>query len=68
MHKISRILLTGLILSAPLQVMAKVDSIVLGMGCFWGAEKRMAAIPGVLEVESGYAPGVMPLASATTTC
>lgn len=34
-----------------------VESIVLGMGCFWGAEKRMAAIPGVLDVESGYANG-----------
>ncbi|MCL2523784.1 MAG: peptide-methionine (S)-S-oxide reductase MsrA [Betaproteobacteria bacterium] len=34
-----------------------VDSIVLGMGCFWGAEKRMEAIPGVLDVESGYANG-----------
>lgn len=33
------------------------DSIVLGMGCFWGAEKRMAAIPGVVDVESGYANG-----------
>ncbi len=36
---------------------ATTDSIVLGMGCFWGAEKRMAAIPGVLDVESGYANG-----------
>jgi peptide methionine sulfoxide reductase msrA/msrB len=36
---------------------AAVDSIVLGMGCFWGAEKRMSAIPGVLDVESGYANG-----------
>ena len=27
------------------------------MGCFWGAEKRMAAIPGVIDVESGYANG-----------
>jgi len=33
------------------------ESIVLGMGCFWGAEKRMSAIPGVLDVESGYAGG-----------
>ena len=32
-------------------------SIVLGMGCFWGAEKRMSAIPGVTSVESGYANG-----------
>ena len=23
------------------------DYIVLGMGCFWGAEKRMGEIPGV---------------------
>ncbi len=36
---------------------AKADSIVLGMGCFWGAEKYMSAIPGVTDVESGYAGG-----------
>jgi len=36
---------------------AKTDSIVLGMGCFWGAEKYMAKIPGVTNVESGYAGG-----------
>ena len=36
---------------------AVTDSIVLGMGCFWGAERRMAAVPGVLDVESGYANG-----------
>jgi peptide methionine sulfoxide reductase msrA/msrB len=41
----------------PAKAGATVDSIVLGMGCFWGAEKRMAAIPGVLDVESGYANG-----------
>ncbi len=35
----------------------QVDSIVLGMGCFWGAEKRMSALPGVVDVESGYANG-----------
>ena len=33
------------------------DSIVLGMGCFWGAEKRMSALPGVVDVVSGYAGG-----------
>ncbi len=36
---------------------ARTESIVLGMGCFWGAEKRMSEIPGVLDVESGYAGG-----------
>ncbi|WP_144394671.1 peptide-methionine (S)-S-oxide reductase MsrA [Pleionea sediminis] len=33
------------------------DSIVLGAGCFWGAEKRYQAIPGVLNAISGYAGG-----------
>ncbi len=32
-------------------------SIVLGAGCFWGAEKRYAAIPGVVDAVSGYADG-----------
>lgn len=32
-------------------------SIVLGLGCFWGAEKRFAKIPGVIDVVSGYADG-----------
>jgi peptide methionine sulfoxide reductase msrA/msrB len=36
------------------------DSIVLGMGCFWGAEKRMAELSGVVDVESGYANGDVP--------
>ncbi|MBV1776189.1 peptide-methionine (S)-S-oxide reductase MsrA [Burkholderiaceae bacterium DAT-1] len=33
------------------------ESVVLGMGCFWGAEKRMGALPGVIAIESGYANG-----------
>ena len=36
---------------------AGTESIVLGMGCFWGAEKRMSALQGVIDVESGYANG-----------
>jgi peptide methionine sulfoxide reductase msrA/msrB len=36
------------------------DSIVLGMGCFWGAEKRMSELPGVVDVISGYAGGSYP--------
>lgn len=34
------------------------NSIVLGAGCFWGAEKRYAAIPGVVDAVSGYAGGM----------
>lgn len=33
------------------------DFIVLGMGCFWGAEKRMSEMAGVVAVESGYSNG-----------
>jgi peptide methionine sulfoxide reductase msrA/msrB len=29
----------------------------LGMGCFWGSEKRMQGLTGVLDVEAGYAGG-----------
>jgi peptide methionine sulfoxide reductase msrA/msrB len=36
---------------------ASIDTIVLGMGCFWGAEKRMGELPGVTGVEVGYANG-----------
>jgi len=44
-------------LGLALTAQAATDSIVLGMGCFWGAEKRMGELPGVLNVESGYANG-----------
>jgi len=33
------------------------ESIVIGLGCFWGPEKRFAQIPGVIDVVSGYADG-----------
>ncbi|MGA1562313.1 MAG: peptide-methionine (S)-S-oxide reductase, partial [Gammaproteobacteria bacterium] len=36
---------------------SNVETIVVGMGCFWGAEKRMAALKGVLDTEVGYAGG-----------
>ena len=31
--------------------------IVFGMGCFWGAEKKLSSIPGVKETKVGYAGG-----------
>ena len=31
--------------------------IILGSGCFWGAEKGYEAMPGVLDAVSGYADG-----------
>ena len=40
-----------------IQATKHLESIVLGSGCFWGEEKRYEAIPGVVEVVSGYADG-----------
>ena len=58
MNPLSRLLIVAIVIAAtPVHAIAKTDSIVLGMGCFWGAEKRMAAVPGVIDVESGYAGG-----------
>lgn len=37
--------------------LAQTQTIAFGMGCFWGAEKRMAALEGVVDVESGFAGG-----------
>ncbi|HBF08202.1 MAG TPA: peptide methionine sulfoxide reductase [Gammaproteobacteria bacterium] len=34
-----------------------VETIVFGAGCFWGVEKRTAALDGVMDVVSGYANG-----------
>ena len=34
-----------------------IKSLVLGSGCFWGAEKGYDSIPGVIETISGYADG-----------
>ena len=34
-----------------------IQSIVLGSGCFWGAEKGYEALPGVIDAISGYADG-----------
>ncbi len=40
-----------------------IQTIVLGMGCFWGAEKRLSELNGVVDVESGYAGGDNPNAN-----
>ena len=36
----------------------KKEVIYLAGGCFWGLEKYMEVIPGVVDVVSGYANGV----------
>ena len=34
-----------------------IQKIVFGAGCFWGAEKEYASIPGVIDAVSGYSDG-----------
>lgn len=51
-------LLVITLLACSVNVLARTgDSIILGMGCFWGAEMRMNTLPGILDVEAGYANG-----------
>ena len=33
------------------------EIIVVGMGCFWGAERKMWQLPGVYSTQAGYAGG-----------
>lgn len=43
--------------SANMPASSHVKTIVLGSGCFWGAEKGYEALPGVIDAVSGYADG-----------
>ncbi len=43
--------------SADMPASSHVKTIVLGSGCFWGAEKGYQALPGVVDAVSGYADG-----------
>ena len=33
--------------------------IYLAGGCFWGVQKYMSLIPGIVETETGYANGIL---------
>src|SRR5690606_16604443 len=35
-------------------------TVLLGMGCFWGAERRLWNIPGVWVTAAGYSGGLTP--------
>lgn len=43
--------------STPAKATRHTQTIVLGSGCFWGAEKGYEALPGVIDAVSGYADG-----------
>ena len=53
----THLLIASLLLLASGPLFAGTQSVVLGMGCFWGAEMRMSKLTGVVDVEAGYAGG-----------
>ena len=44
------------------------ESIVFGMGCFWGAERKFWTLPGVHTTAVGYAAGHTPNPSYQEVC
>ena len=43
-------------------------TLFVGMGCFWGAEKKFWSLPGVVETEVGYQGGDFGPADYRTVC
>ncbi len=41
---------------------------VLGLGCFWGPEKKFSKIEGIVETEVGYCGGKMPNTTYRDVC
>lgn len=44
------------------------EEIILGLGCFWGAERLFWQLPGVVATAVGYAGGTTPNPSYEETC
>ncbi|WP_112481228.1 peptide-methionine (S)-S-oxide reductase MsrA [Vibrio variabilis] len=53
-------------LYAPLN--AQQESIVLGLGCFWGAERLFWQLPGVVSTSVGYSGGFTPNPTYEEVC
>lgn len=61
---------THAVLAAPLQGPwgDEADVLYVGMGCFWGAEKRYWSVPGVVGTAVGYQGGVTSWPTYEETC
>ena len=44
------------------------DTLVVGMGCFWGAERKLWQAPGVYSTAAGYAGGFTPNPTYEEVC
>jgi peptide-methionine (S)-S-oxide reductase len=47
---------------------AGMESIVVGLGCFWGAERLFWKLPGVYSTAVGYAGGITPNPTYEEVC
>ena len=47
---------------------AGLEQIVVGMGCFWGAERKFWTAPGVYTTAVGYAGGITPNPTYEEVC
>ena len=47
---------------------AHIEKIMLGLGCFWGAERKFWQIEGVYSTAVGYAAGLTPNATYEEVC
>ena len=58
------------VLQGPLEPVAYPgsESVLFGMGCFWGAERKFWNIPGVLTTAVGYAGGYTPNPTYREVC
>jgi len=44
------------------------ESLVVGLGCFWGAERKFWQLPGVFVTAVGYAAGITPNPTYEEVC
>ena len=47
---------------------AQTEQVILGMGCFWGAERTFWELPGVYTTAVGYSGGVTPNPTYQEVC
>lgn len=47
---------------------AHMETIIFGMGCFWGAERFFWQLPGVFTTAAGYSGGTTPNPTYNETC
>jgi peptide-methionine (S)-S-oxide reductase len=55
---------TSMLLPFPTQM----ETIIFGMGCFWGAERLFWEVPGVFTTAAGYSGGTTPNPTYPETC